>query len=271
MEQEIDAEVEVGQDGAKRIVSAGVSYPFESLSDSLATIDKLVSENGTSIVITKEDISRVTGKKQNTLVMYFSTYQQYGILGKVHGKGFLPTDLYKKYKENIYPNHEREALLEMFKRPALYSKIIDNLNNANLPSEEKFPSLLKSDPYNVNVNSAERASRIFFENARFLKVIDSNNKLIYSTTVKSDHIDHPKDTHQKPQDSKPPLDESMFELPIPLGNGRKAYLKYPIGDLKPKDIKVIAKALSFIASSISSDDDDDAIEIIVKENKKEQS
>src|SRR5437868_3680212 len=106
-------------------VAPGVSYPVEDLLTSLATIDKLVDENGTGTVISKDDISKVTGKKTNTLVLTFSTYQQYGILEKVHGKGFLPSTNYKKYREKIYNHHEREALLEMFKKPSLYAKIIE--------------------------------------------------------------------------------------------------------------------------------------------------
>ena len=67
----------------------------------------------------------------------------------------------------------------------------------------------------------------------------------------------------------PPLPENdLFELPIPLDSTRKAYIRYPLNDLKKKDIKVIVRALSFIASSISDDGED--LEIVIKETKKEQ-
>lgn len=269
MEQEtIIAE---NQENGKKTIVAGVPYPIENISDSLATIDKLVAENGTSTIITKEDISRITGKKQNTLVLYFSTYQQYGVLDKVHGKGFLPTTVYNKYREKVYDHHEREALLEIFKKPPLYSKIIDKLNNSTLPSEDKFPTLLKGEPYNVNPNSAERASKIFFENARFLKLLDKNNKLIYGDTIKEIETKTIKDeTGQTPPPGNNP---KLFKLPIQLpGKGdRTAYFEYP-KEMNKRDFKVIAKALSFIASTILIDEsnEDYEIEIIVNEknNKK---
>ena len=240
----------------------GVPYPSESLTDCLTTIDKLIVENGTGSIITKEDISRVTGKQQNSLTLTFSTFQQYCILEKAHGKGrgFCLTSLYNKYHEKIYDHHEREALLEMFKSPPLYNKILDNLNGTILPSEEKFHSLLKGEPYNVNPNSAEKASKFFFENARFLKIIEGNNKLNFSLGDSKNP-----ETIVKPPANHPRYnDGDLFELPIPLGGSRKAYLKYPLADLKKKDIIIIAKALNFVASSLINDNGENDFEIEIK-------
>lgn len=259
-------------ESAKKQITSGVAYPVEDIFTSLSTIDRIVQENGTGTVISKDDISKITNKKTNTLVLTFSTYQQYGILEKVHGKGFLPSALYKKFHEKIYDHHEREALLEMFKRPPLYAKIIDKLNNQNLPSEEKFPALLKDEPYNVNPNSAERASRIFFENARKLNLIGYNNKFIFSETAKP--VEEKKDEKLNKDEKVNPgkIDRpQLIDLPIHLpGEGNKvAYFQYP-KDLNKRDFKVIAKALTFVASSLIIDAENEDYEIaikVVEENK----
>jgi hypothetical protein len=266
MNEEITEEQEVeSSDPSKKQAPSGVPYCVEDVFASLATIDKIVDESGTATVITKEDISKITGKKTNTLVLTFSTYQQYGILEKVHGKGFLPSALYKKYREKIYDHHEREALLEMFKKPPLYAKIIEKLNGTHLPSTEKFPALLKDEPYNVNINSADRASKVFFENARGLKLITSNNKFVFPTTpIKEEGIKK----EEKPdgfQQGERMKRSELVELPIhlPGEGGRAVYFQYP-KTLTKRDFKIIAKALTFVASSLIIDEANEDYEITIK-------
>lgn len=270
-DQKTDAPEQNGT--GKKPVGVGVPYPFESLQESLSTVEKLVAENGTGVIITKEDVVKVTGRKLNSLVLFFSTYQQYGILAKVHGKGFLPTELFKKYHDKVYPQHEREALLEMFKSVPLYGKIIDNLNHTNLPTEEKFPKLLKDATYGINSNSADKASKVFFENARFLKIIDSNNKLVFNNSnTTAHHQETPKEKKKDPEAKHDEEEHGLFTLPIPLDTKRKAYIQYPLNDLSKKDIRVIVKALAFIASSIIDEESESQFEIKIiegKESKKE--
>jgi hypothetical protein len=186
-------------------------------------------------------------------VLVYSTLVQYGIFTLVHGKGYLPTDLYRRYTQPKTDHDEERAKLEMFNSPPLYSKIIQNLNNHQLPSDEKrFANTLKDEPYNVNPNSADRAAKIFFENARNLKLLDVHNTLKFSLSSNIEKADF----HKPPPAAKDekPLEESLFELPIPLPNKRKAFLKYPLDNLTRKDITVITKALEFIASSLDDDE-----------------
>ena len=237
------------------IIATGVASPVESIKTSLESIVKVFTDEGTINPISKEDISKKLGKKTATLILTFSTWGQYGIVNNVRGTGYLPSSLYTKYVEKTYDHHEREALLQMFKNPPLYAKLIENLNGQQLPSEEKFQNILKEEPYKVNPNAAERAAKVFYENIRDLKLLDNNNRFRFSLN------DTGKESQRQPEGKpldKPKTDTGeveLFELPIPLTNKKTAYLKYPRESLTIKDIAVIRKAIDFIASSIGGDDD----------------
>lgn len=71
-DQKTDAPEQNGT--GKKPVGVGVPYPFESLQESLSTVEKLVAENGTGVIITKEDVVKVTERKLNRLVLFFSTF-----------------------------------------------------------------------------------------------------------------------------------------------------------------------------------------------------
>lgn len=206
----------------------GVPYPVETVLGSVATIGGIVSTFGSTAVISKEDISKATGKKVATLTLHYSTFQQYGILEKVHGKGFKTTALFKKYADKIYPQHEREALLEMFGNAPLYAKIISNVNNEYLPTEDKFVTVLKGEPYNINPSSAERAAKIFFDNIRGLNLV-VNNKFQYSLSPNG--AAQIRQEQEKTLPPPPPAAEdsdNMITILIPFKKkGDKATLTFP--------------------------------------------
>jgi len=235
-----------------------VPYPIDTIEEALEAAKKIVAETGTSKPISKDEISRILSKKVASLGLFYSTLVQYGIFSLVHGKGYLPSELYRKYVNPIHNDDEYKAKLLMFKSPPLYAKIIDNLNNHQLPSDEKrLANLLKQEPYNVNQNSAERAAKVLFENARDLRLLDINNTLRYNIAYNQQNAQPVEKEITKSEVEKKKAstdeDDSLFELPIPLpGKKRKAYLKYPIEDLSKRDIMVIRKAIDFIESSIDT-------------------
>lgn len=252
VKQEPQAEIK------KSTVASGVPYPVESVEDILESAKKIVAEYGTSKPISKEEIAKVLGRTVGTLSLFYSTLGQYGIFTLVHGKGHQPSDLCRRYLSPVHDNDEDLVKLTMFSSVPLYAKIISNLNGHTLPSDEKrFANLLKGDPYYVSENSAERAARVFLENCRQLNLRDHTGKFKFSIDKHSQEnetkIVNPDHTTPPPSQPPPPPGEDLFELPIPLPNRRKAYLRYPIDDLSRKDILVITKALEFIASSLEDE------------------
>jgi len=233
-------------------VGSSNSYPVASLEVSINNVQKIVSSYGTSSTVSKIQIGDVLKKSTGSLGLHCSTWVQYGLVDLVFGKGYQISNLFKKFLEPVYDADSRKTQLEMFCNPPLYSKIIENLDGQILPPEDKFPNLLKSDPYNIHPSSAERASKIFFENAKYLKLLDANNKFRFKVNNSTQNINETVHNIDIPYKAIKPkeIDSDLFELPIPLGGKRRAYLKYPLEDLSKKDIRVIRKALEFIESSI---------------------
>lgn len=235
------------------------SYPVASLEVSIDNVQKIVSSYGTSSTVSKIQIGDVLKRSPGALGLHCSTWVQYGLVDLIFGKGYQISNLFKKFLEPVYDTDSQKAKLEMFCNPPLYSKLIENLDGQILPPEDKFPNLLKSDPYHIHPSSAERATKIFFENAKYLKILDTNNKFRFKANSNSAQniIETAHDTDLAPKAIRPKeIDSNLFELPIPLGGKRRAYLKYPLEDLSKKDIRVIRKALEFIESSILDVDDD---------------
>ena len=237
----------------------GVPYPVETVDNILEAAKTIVDQYGTGKPITKEEIGKTIGKSTSTLSQYFSTFTQYGIFNLSHGKGYLPTELYKKYVHWVHDGDQEKYKLEMLRRPPLYTKIFENLLGQTLPIDgRRLANLLKEEPYNVSEFGAERAARIFLENARNLHLLDSHNTLRLPSNETKTH--KPK---EEPKETPPPpkKDPSLFELPIPLSGKRKAILMYPLEDLTKNDIRVILKAVSYIASTVLNEQQATEIEI----------
>lgn len=278
MEQIVDDTVTSSNPKNKPTLIMGASFPVETIKSCIDTVKKIASHSGSGNFVSRKDVTIILGKSEGTVNLKLSTCVQYGLLLNKHGKGYLPSELFMQYIDPVYDEDRKKAMLQMFNQPALYAKIILALNSKILPNEDGFANLLKNE-YGVNPNSSEKAAKIFFENAKMLDIVDNNNRLrvlpSLSGEEKSKDINlsgEAKNAGEENPSPPPPLPppppaDDLFELPIPLGGKRKAYIRYPLDDLKKKDIKIIVKALAFIASSIE-DENGDEFEIEIKEIKK---
>jgi len=240
------------------------SYPSEAINPSITLVKQIVTAKGEINPISKKDISVITEKAEATLAMKLSTCVQYGLLKLSFGKGYLPGENYHKY---TYED-QATALLRIFSSPPLYQRLIADLNGKMLPNEKDFAQHLKNN-YSLNPNSSEKAAKIFLENARNLNLIDSNNRLkfiIKEGSAKTPEDEKPPLTPQQNQPQTPLLPgDNLFRLPIQLpGEGnRVVYFEY-LKDLTKRDFKIIAKALTFVASSIIIDESDEDYEIKIE-------
>lgn len=248
----------VNTKAAKVPISAGVPYPIETIEAILQMAKQMASEHGTGRPITKEEIAKAANKSINGLSQYYSTFVQYGIFNTVHGKGYSSTELLRKYMNPVHDDDENKCMMEMFKKPSLYSKIIENQNGQIIPTDPKrFGNMLKEEPYNITDYAAEKAAKIFLENARHLGLLDSKNTFRVNglTPPVNDNYAPEGQKEQKSSPNHKLAESELFELPIPLSGNRKAKLYYPLDNLTRKDIRVIAKALAYIASTVLEEDE----------------
>jgi hypothetical protein len=275
MSEAIDQKADVDEvvdnaSGSQKNDRQQTAYPSESIMPSISLVKQIVSAKGEINPISRKDISVITDKAEATLSMKLSTCVQYGLLKSQFGKGYLPGELYHKYTYEEQAN----SLLLIFSSPPLYKKLIEDLNGKILPNEKDFAAHLKNN-YNLNPNSSFKAANVFLENARNLNLIDSNNRLKFiikenpsRENPDKGNGDIPAEKNGQSSHVAPPVSTGLFKLPIQLpgDDDRVAYFEYP-KTLNKRDFKVIAKALTFIASTLimNEDDEDYELKIEVKE------
>jgi len=99
-------------------------------------------------------------------------------------------------------------------------------------------------------------------------LIDANNRLKVDASSISTHVNVESDVVKKKHSVN--ANPEYHTLPIPFPNDRTVTIEYP-KKLTTKDIRIIVKALDFVANtSIISENDDTEIEIeiSIKETKK---
>ena len=224
-------------------------YPYYTIEELLPRLREISRQYGIgSSAIPRKDIAILLGKAEPTLIYFFLTCVQYGLLENVSSRGVIITDLFQQIEAPIFGDMgRRNTMIEALSNPPIYRKLIDSFNGKMLPDEEGLANLLKSKEYGVNSNSATRAAKIFYENGRSLDIIDSNKRLRYITSnvnnqqptppANSDNNFNPSAGAAIDNSSKPHQSSDIFELPIDLGNG-VAYLKYPRNITLP-EIKIL--------------------------------
>lgn len=222
--------------GKVKVDEGSAPYPFYVIEDALPRTKQIAEHFGIdSPPAKRKDVCLVLGKAEPTLMPYFGTGFQYGLLENVPAKGIVVKELYQKIAAPIYGEEgKRAAMIEAFANPPLYKKLIQEYNNKILPNETGLANLLATKEYGIHSNSTARAAKIFFENGKSLDIIDNNNRLRYIVPnnvngAKADPVENDSEsTKQKKNNNfqSQDTDDEMFELPIDLGTNT-AYLRYP--------------------------------------------
>ena len=258
------------QKPAEKVVQA--PYPAEDIKTSINIVQQIVEQKGTSAVATRNDIAVILGKAESTIILKISACVQYGLLVKSRTKdgGYISSPLYKSYTEPIYTGDEKKHMLNMFQTPTLYKRLIADLNGQILPNEIGFTNLLKTK-YGINANSSERAAKVFFDNARFLNLLDANNRFRFLISVdntsaiplKDSNNSASNNTQEKPPNTPPTNtgnknipdvdDENTITIPIPMKDKKSvAYLIFP-KNYTDADMDKIARIVKAYKEMIAED------------------
>ena len=170
----------VSVDTIKRSREKSVRYPAYNLKECVDFLSIVHSIGGrkdapVESILSKLNLTSIETKSYKYLV---SSAEIFGLVEKT-SNGIKPTDIGTLI---IYPpegeDQKRKLLIEAFKTPQIYQKIIERYDNMILPNNV----ILKNVFLHLGIapKALENAVDAFINSAQFANVIDSNNRLITS-------------------------------------------------------------------------------------------
>lgn len=259
VEPDIEDDDSSSKNGKKR--TSYVSRDHKSMVEFAGLIYRSLGpdyHHGTAIAALHK-LSPVSIKQQIT------SCQQYRLLEIKHGVGYKITDLFKRIYLPVNDSEKIAAVVDSLKSPETYQQLFKEYEYHIVPPVTGIKNHFVRN-FQFKDDIAEKAAEVFIQNLKDYSLLDSRGVLISGIAAKtiSNKPEQPeKSTEQQAERPKqeqpvtqapPKTDDSLFELPIPLPNRRKAFLRYPLDNLTKRDIRVITKALEFIASSLDDEE-----------------
>lgn len=247
----------VSQKDAKKRVT-WVSRDHKSMVEFVSAIYKNL---GHTDYHSNKAIATVHGLSPDSIKQQLASCQQYKLLEIKFGTGYKVTDLFKKIILPLNDIEKRNSIIESLKSPETYSGLFKQYEFHIVPPINGIKNHFVRNSH-MKEDIAERAAQIFIDNLNEYNLLDARGVLVSGMPAiskddgnKDLSKDKPASGGQEtpPPPPPPPPADDLFELPIPLPNRRKAYLRYPLENLTRKDINVITKALEFIASSLDEE------------------
>lgn len=204
-------------------------YPFYTVEQCLPRLREIVAQHGIGgAAVPRKEICILLGKAEPTLMNFFSSCFQYGLMSNVASKGVSVNELFQKIETPAYGDQgKKAAIIEALYNPPLYKKLIDGYNGKIIPNETGLGNLFATKEYGVNSNTSAKAAKVFFENAKQVEIVDSSYRLRYIMPVLDGSTPPATQENKKDQQAPPDVNASkMFEQPIDLGSST-AFLKYP--------------------------------------------
>jgi hypothetical protein len=240
-----------------------VAYPSYTIESCLKLVDRIAKEFTTTIYTPKEAISSAVKLSGGAFLMQLSSCSQYGLLHIKQKEGYKPTERFIKISKPLPNENPQDALLECFKSPELYKKLIEQFNNSELPSLTGLANILERK-YEIKGNAPAKAASVFLKNAAKVGVVSVGNVLkldsVYVASEAEMIEDETEDEQAQEEGSKPLLLpassnsqyivpapnstlENIKEMPFFLDRNREAKLRLP-SDFNDDDIRRIVKVLN---------------------------
>src|SRR5208337_23934 len=240
----------------KRIVEKSVKNPYYSLKECIVFIEMIKNIGGRkeapiSSILKEMNVADVSNKRYSYSV---SSAEQFGLIEKTDG-GWKVTD---KVMVILFPTEgetqKTEALKECFKRPNLYTLIINQYDGLVLPEKDTLKNIFLH--YGIVEKVVDQAVESFIESARYANVLRDNKLLVTSAKVEKTESSSQKEI--TPQNLEQPalVKESNFDsyvkdeyhkLELVISNGKKAIVVIP-KESKKEDIEKLQKLLGVFIS-----------------------
>lgn len=247
---------------AKKSREKSVRYPAYSLEECVDFLKMVHSIGGkkeapVESVLSKMKVSTPENKRYKYLT---SSAEIFGLIKKTD-KGIIPTDLGILI---IYPingeEQRRQLIIDAFKTPQIYQKIIERYQDTILPDTEMLKAIFYS--HSIATNALDTAVNAFIASGKFSGAIDQSNRLLPSNIgneplpsgqTQPFGADQSLEPQQSPvqvppnitkatqgTSEKPEMD--VFKFEIPTTSGKKASILLP-KDWGKEDIELLIKLL----------------------------
>jgi hypothetical protein len=237
-----EAANEVPDETLKKTREKSVRYPANNLKECVDFLSIVHSIGGRKDAPVDSILSKLnlTSAETKSFRYIVSSSEIFGLIEKT-STGIKPTDMGTLI---IYPpggeEQKRKLLIEAFKTPQLYQKIIERYDNMILPNNV----ILKNVFLHLGIapKALESAVDAFINSAQYANVIDSNNRLILLGTEKIIPPTQPTESDSfglKPKSEVQQEPIGSAELPkqntdyhrfeFITSTGKKAYVQIPIG------------------------------------------
>lgn len=254
------------------------AYPSYTILESLDLATKIYKSFSTSYRATREQIADALGYGKNSINIKLSTATQYGLLDMVSKQGYQVTKLFVQWHRPMSEKSQKEALVEAFRNPPLYQKLLQTFEGDILPPQTPLASILLHN-HNISDKACDKAAEIFVENAKIVNALNedrllsfdnSDIEVIEEETIEAEQeLDSGESSSRIPIIQKPPVDknqnqgsdiswqdqESSYEESKTMNSGSK-----PIPHNIPLKNKLPAQLL--LPSDVSSADFDFIISYI---------
>lgn len=155
------------------------AYPSFTLIDSLELAKKIYKAFSSNYRASREQIAEALGYGRNSVNIKLSTAVQYGLLDMVSKQGYQVTPLFVRWHRPISEQDEQDSLIEAFKQPTLYQKLLQTFEGDILPPLRPLASILLQN-HNISEKACDKAAEIFVENAKIVNALNEERLLSFN-------------------------------------------------------------------------------------------
>ncbi len=258
-----DATEDVPDEAMKKTREKSVRYPANNLKDCVDFLSTVHSIGGRKDAPIESILSKLnlTSPDTKSFKYLVSSAEIFGLIEKTNS-GIKPTEAGTLI---LYPpggeEQKRKLLIDAFRIPQLYQKIIERYDNMILPNNVILRNVFLH--LGIAPKALDSAVDAFITSAQYANVIDSNNRLILSDTNKitpsiqppqppesdSSGLNLKSESQQAPMEPTelPKKDTGYHRFEFVTSNGKKASVLLP-ADSTRKDIERLKGLLDVFVS-----------------------
>ncbi|MBA7691801.1 hypothetical protein ES703_100355 [subsurface metagenome] len=234
---------------SKRVREKSAQYPSYDLNvckEFVRTVDKLggkqVAEGSllSELGLSSSNTKSYTGK--------LSSCKQFGLLDSKAGL----LSITERARLILYPTEEesevqsKKLIIEAFRSPALYQKLIKKFQGRTLPKPATLANILMNE-YKIAKAVMNNAAKVFVSSAKLAGVLGDNNVLQVEQpyeAITGEALSAETEIHETGQ--KPPPMGQVHSLKLVLSSGKSAAITVP-DDITKTDVERLKKMLDLLA------------------------